>query len=53
MIPDLGKYAGTVLGAYGITLVLLAAIIATSWHRSSRARRDLRRLETSRRHPNE
>jgi len=52
MIPDLGKYAGTVLGAYGITLVLLAAIIAASWRRSARARRDLKRLEASRRQPN-
>ena len=52
MIPDLDKYAGTVLGAYGITLVLLAAIVAASWRRSLRARRDLQRLEASRRHPN-
>ena len=32
MMPDLGKYAGTVLGAYGAALVLLAALVVlTLW----------------------
>ncbi len=32
MMPDLGKYAGTVLGAYGAALLLLLALVAlTVW----------------------
>jgi len=30
MIPDLGKYALWVLSAYGVSLALLAAIVALS-----------------------
>lgn len=49
MIPDLGKYAGTVVGAYAITLLLLGLIVGTSWLRSVRTRRELDRLEAARR----
>jgi heme exporter protein D len=49
MIPDLGTYGGTVLGAYAVTLGLLAILVATSWRRSALARRDLERLEAGRR----
>lgn len=45
MIPDLGRHAGTVLGAYGVTFGLLALIIGVSWLRSVRARAALRRIE--------
>ena len=31
MMPDLGRYAGTVLGAYGVTLALIALLVAVSW----------------------
>ena len=41
MMPDLGKYAGAVLSAYGVTLVLLAAIVGLSWWRAARVRRAL------------
>ena len=42
---ELGKYAGTVLTAYGVSLALLAGLI---WHTivaNARARRDLERQE--------
>jgi heme exporter protein D len=41
MTPDLGTYAGTVLSAYGVTLALLAALVALSWWRSERIKRAL------------
>lgn len=49
MIPDLGKYGDTVLGAYGVTLLLLALLVGATWRRSARVRRELARLETRRR----
>ena len=42
---ELGKYAGTVLAAYGVSLALLVGLI---WHTivaNARARRDLERQE--------
>lgn len=30
MMPDLGKYASAVLSAYGVSLVILLAIVAVS-----------------------
>lgn len=39
---DLGKYAGTVLGAYGVTILLLLALV---WVTISRGKRMRRRLE--------
>lgn len=38
-MPDLGKYAAEVLSAYGVTLVLLAGIVALSLRRDARVRR--------------
>lgn len=46
MIPDLDKYAGTVLGAYAVTLALLAALVALSFWRAARVRDELARVET-------
>lgn len=46
---ELGKYAGTVLGAWGVTLALLAGIIVQSLVRDRRARRALD-AEEPRRH---
>ena len=50
MMPDLDRYAGTVLGAYGVTLAMLALLVAMSWWRSTgsggnwrNSRRDPRR----------
>lgn len=45
MMPDLGKYAVEVLSAYGVTIVLLAAIVALSVVRERRVRRDLEDAE--------
>ena len=42
---ELGKYAATVLWAYGISLILLAAIIWQSLARNARARRLLEEQE--------
>ena len=36
------------LGAYGVTLVLLAALVATSWRRSVAVRRRLAEVEARR-----
>lgn len=48
MMPDLDRYAGTVLGAYGVTLALLALLVAWSWWRAVRARRALAEAEALR-----
>jgi heme exporter protein D len=45
MIPELGKYAGTVLWAYAASLLLIAGIVALSWMQARRVRRQLRALE--------
>jgi heme exporter protein D len=45
MIPDLDRYADTVLGAYGVTLALLALLVALTLGRAARVRRRLERLE--------
>lgn len=42
---ELGKYAGTVLGAYGASLLLLLGIIAQSLRANARARRALEEQE--------
>lgn len=46
MIPDLGKYAGAVLSAYGVSFLLLALIIWASLWRARQVRAQLRDLET-------
>ena len=38
MMPDLGKYADTVLSAYAVSIVLLVAIVALSLWRGRRVR---------------
>ena len=45
MIPDLGKYAADVGMAYGISLVLLIAIVWISVAQSRKSRRDLEDAE--------
>ncbi len=45
MIPDLGRYAGTVVAAYGISLALLAGLVGLSVLRNVRVRRALARME--------
>ena len=46
MIPDLDRYAGTVLGAYGVTHAILALLVTWSWWRSVRVRRALAAAES-------
>ncbi len=42
---ELGKYAGTVLGAYGVSLALLLGVIVQSLRANARARRELEEHE--------
>ena len=42
---DLGKYAATVLGAYGATLALLALLVAATIWRGRKLRRALAEQE--------
>ena len=49
MMPDLGKYAATVLSAYGISLALLAGIVVLSLWQSRRMKRRLDAAEARRR----
>ncbi|WP_102110033.1 heme exporter protein CcmD [Kandeliimicrobium roseum] len=44
-MPDLGKYAGTVLGAYAATLLLLAVLVLLTWARGRAVRRRLEEAE--------
>jgi len=48
MMPDLGKYEATVLAAYGVTIVLLLALVGLSLWRSRRSKRQLAELEARR-----
>jgi heme exporter protein D len=45
MMPELGRYALTVLAAYGVTIALLAGLVAVSLWRAARIRRRLAILE--------
>ena len=42
---ELGKYAGTVLGAYGVTIVLLLALVWVTLRRGALMRRLLEEQE--------
>jgi heme exporter protein D len=44
-MPDLGKYAAEVLGAYGLSLLLIAGLIVVTLRKGRRARADLARIE--------
>lgn len=46
MMPDLGKYADTVLSAYAASLALLALIVGLSLWRGRRVRAEMERAET-------
>jgi len=41
MMPDLGKYETTVLSAYGVTILLLVALVGLSLWRARKVRRAL------------
>ncbi|MEJ6746716.1 MAG: heme exporter protein CcmD [Yoonia sp.] len=45
MMPDLGKYVTEVLLAYGVSIAILATLVAMSWRQSRRVRRDLEAAE--------
>ena len=44
-MPDLGQYAGAVLGAYAATIALIGGLILVSVLKARRARRLLREAE--------
>lgn len=48
MMPDLGKYAVTVIAAYGATIVLLAALVGATLWRARAVRAALARQEDRR-----
>lgn len=45
MIPDLGKYAVTVISAYGASLGLLAVLVALTVWRGRRVRAEMEQVE--------
>ena len=45
MTPDLGKYAGAVLGSYAVALILIAGIVILSVWRARRVKRALDEAE--------
>jgi len=45
MLPDLGKYAGVVLGSYAVSLGLLAGLVLWSLWRGARVKASLREIE--------
>lgn len=48
MMPELGKYASEVFTAYGVTALLLAALIAMTLRKSRRVSAALREVEDRR-----
>ena len=49
MMPELGKYAATVLSAYAVSLALIAGIVLITWLRARRVSRQLSEAEARRR----
>lgn len=52
-MPDLGKYAFSVLASYGVTFAILLAVIVLSLWRGARVREELRRIEARKDRPDE
>lgn len=44
-MPDLGKYADTVMSAYAASMLLLVAIVVLSLWRGRKVREDLAQIE--------
>jgi len=44
-MPDLGKYADTVLAAYAVSLVLILGLVLISVIRSSRVKKQLEAID--------
>ena len=51
MMPDLGKYAGAVIGSYVASIMLIAGLIAWSFWQARRVRRALREVEARQEKP--
>jgi len=45
---DLGKYADTVLSAYGVSFVLVIALVLLTMHKNGQSKRRLAELEAKR-----
>ena len=45
MIPDLGKYADTVLSAYAASIILVVVLVALSLRRGRKVRAEMKQLE--------
>lgn len=45
MMPDLGKYADTVLSAYAASILLLGALVALSLWRGRKVRAEMEQVE--------
>jgi len=45
MIPDLGEYAGVVLASYGVSLLLIAALVGWTLWQADRVKRQLQAVE--------
>lgn len=44
-MPDLGKYADTVLSAYAASILLLVVLVAASLWRGRKVRAEMKKLE--------
>ncbi|MEM9639660.1 MAG: heme exporter protein CcmD [Pseudomonadota bacterium] len=44
-MPDLGKYADTVLSAYAVSILLLILLVVLTLRQGTRARRTLQEVE--------
>ena len=45
MMPDLAKYAGTVLSSYAASIALIVVLVALSLWKAARVKRALREIE--------
>ncbi|CUI80273.1 heme exporter protein CcmD [Cognatishimia activa] len=45
MMPDLGKYAGTVLSAYGASIILIVGLVWLSVRAAKKSKKALDKLE--------
>ncbi|MEO3413895.1 heme exporter protein CcmD [Roseovarius sp. CAU 1744] len=45
MMPELGKYAATVLSAYGVSIVLILGLVALSMIRAAQVKKQLQDVE--------
>jgi len=44
-MPDLGKYAGAVMGSYAVSVALIVALVAVSLWQGARVKRALAAVE--------